>query len=389
MRINDLNIEKYVKDYKSFSKLNELNLPTKFDEDFRNIDLEPLFNKEFTVELPKIINDLNHNFDMQNLYYLYIINDKIIVHYSDLPIGVEIKNETKEFVETNNALYYLSEVFLDKTEVLHITKELEEPIVLINVFTEDNTFYPNSLKIKVDDYLKAEIIDVFLSNTSESFANINRTFELGEHAILNYYKDQDMGNNALVLNNVSAIKEKAQLDIFSFEISNSYHINLWENFLASKNSTINFNGLVNLYNNSFMANIINTYHDNENIYSNIDIRHILHDNSKAIFKAKTVVNQNASHSEAYQNSKTILLSDNATIYAKPHLEILVDELKASHGATVGSLDKEQLYYLQSRGIKENEAKTILLKAFEAKVYDKITSPVIKEFILGLKRSSYV
>ncbi len=389
MKINDLNIEKYVKDYKSFSKLNTLNLPTKNSEDFRNIDLEPLFNKEFNVELPKIVADLNHQFDTKNFYYLYIINDKIIVHYSNLPIGVEIKNEKKEFVQTNNALYYLSESFLDTTEVLHITKELAEPLVLINVYTEDKTFYPNSLKIKVDNYLKAEIIDVFLSNTSNSFANINRTFKLGEHAILNYYKDQDMGENALVLNNVTSMQEKAQFNIFSFEISNSYHLNLWENLLDSKNSTLNFNGLVNLYKNSFMANIIMSVHENQNSYSNIDIKHILHDNSKAIFKAKTIVTKNAPNSEAYQNSKTILLSDDATIYAKPHLEILVDELKASHGATVGSLDKEQLYYLQSRGINEKEAKEILLKAFEAEVYDKISSPIIKEFILSLKRSNYV
>lgn len=389
MKINDLNIEKYVKDFKSFAKLNTLHLPTKFDEDFRNIDLNALFEQNFSVDLPEIKADLTHQFEEENLYFIYIINDKIVVHYSDLPLGVEIKNEVKNPIESPNALYHLTESFLETTEVLHITKELSEPLVLINVYTQEETFYPNSLTIRVDDYLKAEIVDVFLADTHKSFANINRTFEVGTHAILNYYKDQDMSSNALILNNHAFLKEKAHMHVYSFEMSNSYHINIWENQLSSQDSTYKFDALVNLFNTSFMANIINTHHNEASTLSDINVKHVLHDNAKAIFKVKTIVNHEAVHAEAYQNSRTILLSDDATIYAKPHLEILVDELKASHGATVGSLDKEQLYYLQSRGIKEKEAKAILLKAFEAEVYDKISTPNIKTFLENLKRNSYV
>ena len=94
-------------------------------------------------------------------------------------------------------------------------------------------------------------------------------------------------------------------------------------------------------------------------------------------------------SKAFQNSNTILLSDDASIYAQPHLEILIDELEASHGATTGTLDKEQLLYLQSRGIPKQKAYDMLLKAFESQIYDNINDILIKEFIKDYARSKYV
>ena len=94
-------------------------------------------------------------------------------------------------------------------------------------------------------------------------------------------------------------------------------------------------------------------------------------------------------SKAFQNCNTILLSDDATIFAQPHLEILIDELEASHGTTTGTLNKEQLLYLQSRGISKNEAYEMLLSAFENKIVDNIKDEIIKEFIKTYKREKYV
>ena len=77
------------------------------------------------------------------------------------------------------------------------------------------------------------------------------------------------------------------------------------------------------------------------------------------------------------------------IFAQPHLEINIDELEASHGATTGTLDKEQLLYLESRGIPKELAYDILLKAFEEKIANNIKDEIIKEFIETYERSKYV
>ena len=135
--------------------------------------------------------------------------------------------------------------------------------------------------------------------------------------------------------------------------------------------------------------MIKTVHNNENSISNINFKHSLKDHSRTVFKALSRVNEDALYTKAFQNSNTILLSNDAAIYAQPHLEILIDELEASHGATTGTLDKDQLLYLQSRGINKNLAYEILLKAFESKIYDNIDDKLIKEFMDSYKRKDYV
>ena len=113
------------------------------------------------------------------------------------------------------------------------------------------------------------------------------------------------------------------------------------------------------------------------------------DSSKAIFKAKSRVLETALFSKAFQNTDTILLSDDATIFAQPHLEIYIDELEASHGATTGTLNKEQLLYLQTRGIPKDLAYEMLLKAFEEKIVNNIKDEIIKEFVQEYKKDLYV
>jgi Fe-S cluster assembly protein SufD len=86
-----------------------------------------------------------------------------------------------------------------------------------------------------------------------------------------------------------------------------------------------------------LLSFIKTIHNEKSSISNINYKHSLKDSSKAVFKAKSIVNETALFSKAFQNCNTILLSDDATIFAQPHLEILIDELEASHGTTIETL----------------------------------------------------
>src|SRR5690606_5458029 len=103
------------------------------------------------------------------------------------------------------------------------------------------------------------------------------------------------------------------------------------------------------------------------------------DESTGVFNGKVMVRQIAQKINAYQSNKNILLSDKATVNAKPQLEIFADDVKCSHGCTVGRLDEEALFYLKSRGISENSAKSILLHAFAVDVLEKIESEPIRKY----------
>ena len=107
------------------------------------------------------------------------------------------------------------------------------------------------------------------------------------------------------------------------------------------------------------------------------------DKSTGVFNGKVIVQQEAQKTNAFQQNNNILLDDGATINAKPQLEIFADDVKCSHGCTIGQLDESALFYMQSRGIPKKEAKALLLFAFGNDVVEKIKIPQLKTRITKL------
>jgi len=102
--------------------------------------------------------------------------------------------------------------------------------------------------------------------------------------------------------------------------------------------------------------------------------------SSGVFNGKIYVRQKAQKTNAYQSNPNILLSDEATINTKPQLEIWADDVKCSHGATIGQLDQEQLFYLRSRGLDLNHAKALLLYAFTREALDCIKIEPLRNYL---------
>lgn len=109
---------------------------------------------------------------------------------------------------------------------------------------------------------------------------------------------------------------------------------------------------------------------------------VLNDFSHSSFEGKIYVRQAAQKTDAFQLNNNLLLSDNAIAYSKPNLEIFADDVKASHGSTVGQLDKEQLFYLKTRGYSTDEAKNLLIDAYCKEVINMITLPSLHNMITG-------
>jgi Fe-S cluster assembly protein SufD len=107
---------------------------------------------------------------------------------------------------------------------------------------------------------------------------------------------------------------------------------------------------------------------------------ILDDQAKAVFNGHILVHQGAQKTNAYQSNKNILLTDKASVNAKPWLEIYADDVKCSHGAAVGQLDPNALFYIRSRGLSEENARMLLMYAFAAEVINKISIGVLKDTI---------
>ena len=112
---------------------------------------------------------------------------------------------------------------------------------------------------------------------------------------------------------------------------------------------------------------------------------ILDGAARGVFHGRIVVHKDAQKTDAKQTNRNLLLSDNARIDTKPQLEIHADDVKCTHGATIGQIEEEQLFYLRSRGFSEAEARNTLLYAFAAECLDRMKEPAAREFVEGLIR----
>lgn len=334
-------------------------LPNKKDEEFLKINFDPLFS---------------YDFKEHKSYEIELMGLKTILDTSSY----------------DSLLFDITRSLDKNQKVLKINKNIPEPIFIIHKIEEDDVFFTNSLKIELASDIKAQIVEVFISSSKNSAYSVNRTFELGENADLEYVKIQDFNlTNSLLFNALINQEKNSNIDFSNFEYGDGFILNNFKNIIVNEKISYNLNGLVKLIDNANCSNLIKTSHIAANSLSNINYKHSLKDSSKAVFKATSRVLETALFTKAFQNTDTILLSDDATIFAQPHLEIYIDELEASHGATTGTLDKEQLLYLQTRGIKKDLAYDILLEAFEKKIVNNIKDESVKEFVQNYERRNYV
>ena len=244
---------------------------------------------------------------------------------------------------------------------------------LINTYqflNNDTTLY----EVEKNEVLT--IIDIIDTDVESSFL---RELKVNDNATLNYIKigKSDAKANIQYKNTIG---ENATLNISFFDFKNS--LNSVETQLNSSDSSLNINGLLDLQDNSKVEYDIKTNHQNKSL-SDIKFKNLLKDKSSAKLNMFSIVEETAAFSKAFQNSQTILLSDDSFIAVAPHLEILIDELEASHGATCGDLDEDSIYYLESRGIKEKDAKEILLNALRNEVYENLENEDLGQYVKGL------
>jgi Fe-S cluster assembly protein SufD len=121
-------------------------------------------------------------------------------------------------------------------------------------------------------------------------------------------------------------------------------------------------------------------HAKPECYSNELFKGILSNKAVGVFNGKVLVRQDAQKINAYQSNKSVILDDTARMYSKPELEIYADDVRCSHGATTGELDKEAMFYLQARGIRKEDARLLLLEAFASDVLDRIKIDAVRDHV---------
>lgn len=305
----------------------------------------------------------------------------LISEKKDLPIGSIAKPEKDAFAALNQAS------FQDGIYISIPTKtQVQKPILLLS-FNQANDGQVIQPRFWIDagDFAEATFIDQSISLGQSSYF-VNKVVEIkgGINAQIRYYRLQNEGKNIIEASTLETdIQKDARFTSVNISLSGDLiRNNLTLNLLGS-NSEGNMYGIYLLNGKTHVDNHTNVDHTIPHAKSNELYKGILADQSRGVFNGKIFVRQDAQKTNAFQQNNNILLSDDAIVNTKPQLEIWADDVKCSHGCTVGQLDEEALFYLQARGIDKIQAKGLLLYAFAGEVLEKIEDESFQTFCVSL------
>jgi len=282
-----------------------------------------------------------------------------------------------------NTLAFKDAVFIQIPE----NAVVEKPIVILNITnaTQACLASPRCL-IHVGKNASVQIIELYvaLSQNDQVVSNSVSEIILEQGAKALFYKIQDNCPKLNLFTTTQASQESdSHFDTHTVTLSGSWIRNNLNIVLNGEHCETHLNGLFLLNENQHVDNHTLVDHSKPNCESNQLYKGILDDKSSGVFNGKIFVRRDAQKTNAYQSSKNMLLSDDASINAKPQLEIYADDVKCSHGSSTGQIDEEALFYLRARGISPEGAKSLLMLAFTQDVVNTIRIDALRKHAEGL------
>lgn len=263
--------------------------------------------------------------------------------------------------------------------------ELRLPIHVLHITSGGGQLiHPRDL-VLVDGGVKAELIfEHIAENATTSLVNIVREFALGEGASLTVQKLQrEVNGPAHICQETARVEAKANFSISTTTLEGSLVRNDLNVSLAGPEAHAELNGVYLLNGTTHCDNHTYIGHDVPDCTSDELYKGIVAGKGTGVFNGKVYVKQDAQRTRAYQSNANILQGDDARVFTKPELEIYADDVKCSHGCTIGRLDDKALFYLRSRGVSETEARRMLSHAFMTDVLERITNEDWRKHLEGL------
>ena len=296
-----------------------------------------------------------------------------------------IDNYFNKIANKNESLTALNTAFANEGAYIHIPKNkvVDKPIEIMYFSTGIETMLvqPRNL-IVVEENAQVQIMERHQSmNENAVLTNSVTEIFAQKHAIVDYYKIQNDNLLAnLIDNTFVSQKQESTVSVNTFSFGGNLIRNNLNFYHFGEHIVSNLNGITIIGNSQHVDHYTLVQHATPNCESHQDYKGIFSDKSIGVFNGKIFVEKEAQKTNAFQKSNNILLSDKATINAKPQLEIFADDVKCSHGCTIGQLDETALFYMQQRGIPKKEAKALLMYAFSNAVIESIKIPELKQRI---------
>jgi Fe-S cluster assembly protein SufD len=202
-----------------------------------------------------------------------------------------------------------------------------------------------------------------------------------KRAIVDYYKVQnDLQSANLIDNTYISQKQECRVSVHTFSFGGNITRNNLNFYHFGERIDSTLKGITIIGDKQHVDHFTLVNHATPNCESHQNYKTILDGSSTGVFNGKIYVEKEAQKTDAFQQNNNILIGDKATINAKPQLEIFADDVKCSHGCTIGQLDESAMFYMQQRGIPKKEAKALLMYAFSNEVIESIKIPELKKRI---------
>jgi Fe-S cluster assembly protein SufD len=389
--------------------LQQIGFPSTKHEEFKHTPLTREIEKNFTFAgtVPTIgqkpIDDFFvKGFDAYVIVFINGVYSKEHSSIDDLQAGVTIAS-LKDSLETNPtaqqhfAKYvnnkqdaYTAWNAADWSDGLFIAVKdnvvVEKPIVIYHINNSSSEVAATNRNLIVTGTSsELSVIEKFDSHDGANhFLNIVTEVFVSENAGFNLYSIQnDEGNRYQYGLTQIYQKNASRVNTYTFTLNGKLIRNNLQLALDGEGIESHMYGLYLLHGETIADNHTVVDHKKPNSFSNEFYKGVMDDNSKGVFNGKIYVRPDAQKTNAFQANRNILMSDRASVNTKPQLEIWADDVKCSHGCTSGQLDEEAVFYLQTRGIRKETAKAMMLYAFAAEVLDNVKHPQIKEYLDAL------
>lgn len=281
------------------------------------------------------------------------------------------------------ALTALNTAFASEATFIHIPDNtvLKRPVVLYYVTdaTQENVLAQPRNLIIVGENSQAKFIELGLT-AGDNHVFINGVSEIivKKYAVVELYQMQ-LNTRTQVLHTSVYQEDNSNFTALTFTVNGQLVRNNLHLLLNGQHCEGNMYGLYVGTEKAHIDNHTVADHRLPNSQSNELYKGIMAGKSTGVFNGKIYVKPDAQKTNAFQSNRNILLSDDANIYAKPQLEIFADDVKCSHGATIGALDEEPMFYLRARGLSPDTARALLLHAFASDILERISIPELKSY----------
>lgn len=391
----------------AFADFERLGFPTRKQEKYKYTDVSKFFEPDYGLNLNRLDIPVNpyevFKCDVPNMStsLYFVVNDGFYskaLAASHLPEGV-LFGSLKEMAEKYPELvgkYYgkladtskdgvtaFNTAFAQDGVLLYVPKNVtvERPIQLVNILRGDVDFLVNRrVLIVLEEGAQARMLmcDHAMDNVNFLATQVIEVF-VGANAFFDLYELEETHTSTVRISNLY-VKQEANSNVLlnGMTLYNGTTRNTTEVLLAGEGAEIRLCGMAIEDKNQHVDNHTTIDHTVPNCTSNELFKYVLDDQSVGAFSGLVLVRPGAQHTSSQQTNRNLCATRDARMYTQPQLEIYADDVKCSHGATVGQLDENALFYMRQRGISEREARLLLMFAFVNEVVDTIRLDALRD-----------